>query len=91
MAEQVGVKGFMQRLKAEAPRYAHLFPQLPRLVHQALERHAEKPNDNAELIKVLINEQQRTNRLLSLVIYCAGAFALGVVGFQLYLRLHHLG
>ncbi|RZT06110.1 2-octaprenylphenol hydroxylase [Duganella sp. CF402] len=88
MAEQVGVKGFMQRLKAEAPRYAHLFPQLPRLVHQALERHAEKPNDNTELIKVLINEQQRTNRLLSLVIYGAGAFALGVAGFQLYLRLH---
>jgi ubiquinone biosynthesis protein len=88
MAEQVGVKGFMQRLKAEAPRYAHLFPQLPRLLHQALERHAEKPSDNAELIKVLINEQQRTNRLLSLVIYFAGAFALGVAGFQLYLRWH---
>jgi ubiquinone biosynthesis protein len=88
MAEQVGVKGFMQRLKAEAPRYAHLFPQLPRLLHQALERHAEKPSDNAELIKVLINEQQRTNRLLSLVIYFAGAFAVGVAGFQLYLRGH---
>ena len=88
MAEQVGVKGFMQRLKAEAPRYAHLFPQLPRLLHQALERHAEKPVDNADLIKVLINEQQRTNRLLSLVIYFAGAFALGVAGFQLYLRWH---
>nr|WP_202414090.1 ubiquinone biosynthesis regulatory protein kinase UbiB [Duganella flavida] len=88
MAEQVGVKGFMQRLKAEAPRYAHLFPQLPRLVHQALERHAEKPSDNTELIKVLINEQQRTNRLLSLVIYFAGAFALGVAGFQCYLRWH---
>jgi ubiquinone biosynthesis protein len=78
----------MQRLKAEAPRYAHLFPQLPRLLHQALERHAEKPADNTELIKVLINEQRRTNRLLSLVIYFAGAFALGVAGFQLYLRWH---
>ncbi|MTV40345.1 ubiquinone biosynthesis regulatory protein kinase UbiB [Duganella radicis] len=88
MAEQVGVKGFMQRLKAEAPRYAHLFPQLPRLVHQALERHAEKPADNTELIKVLIAEQQRTNRLLGLVIYVAGAFALGVAGVQLYLRWH---
>jgi len=88
MAEQVGMKGFMQRLKAEAPRYAHIFPQLPRLVHQALERQADKPADNTELIKVLINEQQRTNRLLSLVIYAAGAFALGVLGFQCYLRWH---
>jgi ubiquinone biosynthesis protein len=90
MGEQVGIKGFMQRLKAEAPRYAHIFPQLPRLVHQALERHAERPNDNTELIKVLISEQQRTNRLLSLVIYVVGAVALGVAGFQLYHRFHHL-
>ncbi|QJD94131.1 ubiquinone biosynthesis regulatory protein kinase UbiB [Duganella dendranthematis] len=90
MGEQVGWKGFLQRLKAEAPRYAHIFPQLPRLAHQALERHAERPNDNTELIKVLINEQQRTNRLLSLVIYFAGAFALGVAGFHLYQRFHHL-
>ncbi|MYM72532.1 ubiquinone biosynthesis regulatory protein kinase UbiB [Duganella sp. FT134W] len=90
MGEQVGWKGFLQRLKAEAPRYAHIFPQLPRLAHQALERHAERPNDNTELIKVLINEQQRTNRLLSLVVYFAGAFALGVAGFNLYQRFHHL-
>ncbi|WP_176646076.1 ubiquinone biosynthesis regulatory protein kinase UbiB [Duganella sp. SG902] len=88
MAEQVGVKGFMQRLKAEAPRYAHIFPQLPRLVHQALERQADRPADNSELIKLLISEQQRTNRLLSLVIYAAGALALGVAGCQLYLRWH---
>ncbi|WP_179675701.1 ubiquinone biosynthesis regulatory protein kinase UbiB [Duganella sp. 1224] len=90
MAEQVGWKGFMQRLKAEAPRYAHIFPQLPRLAHQALERAAEKPNDNTELIKVLIMEQQRTNRMLSLVIYFAGAFALGVAAFQFYQRFPHL-
>jgi ubiquinone biosynthesis protein len=90
MAEQVGVTGFMQRLKAEAPRYAHIFPQLPRLVHQALERHAERPSDNSELLKVLISEQQRTNRLLALVIYVAGAVGLGVAAFQLYLRYHHL-
>ncbi len=88
MAEQVGVKGFMQRLKAEAPRYAHIFPQLPRLVHQALERQAGKPADNTELIKLLISEQQRTNRLLALVVYLAGAAVLGVAGYELYLRWH---
>jgi ubiquinone biosynthesis protein len=90
MADQVGVKGFLQRLKAEAPRYAHIFPQLPRLVHQALERHAERPNDNTELIKALVVEQQRTNRLLSVVIYVGGAIALGVAAYQLYLRFQHL-
>jgi len=90
MADQVGIKGFMQRLKAEAPRYAHIFPQLPRLVHQALERHAERPNDNTALIAALVLEQQRTNRLLALVVYVGGACGLGVAGYQLYLRFHHL-
>ncbi|NVD72176.1 ubiquinone biosynthesis regulatory protein kinase UbiB [Duganella sp. BJB1802] len=89
MAEQVGWQGMWQRLKAEAPRYTHVLPQLPRLLHRALEQQGEKPSDNAELIKVLIHEQQRTNRLLSLVIYFACAFGVGVAGHQLYLRWHH--
>jgi len=90
MAEQVGLKGMWQRVKAEAPRFAHVFPQLPRLLHRALERHGEQPQDDAELIKVLIAEQQRTNRLLSLVVYFGGAFGLGVALFALYSRWHHL-
>jgi len=90
MAEQVGWQGLLQRLKAEAPRYTQILPQLPRLVYRALEQQGEKPADNGELIKVLIYEQQRTNRLLSLAIYFAGAFGLGVAGFQLYQRWHHL-
>ena len=90
MAEQVGWQGLLQRLKAEAPRYTQILPQLPRLVHRALEQQGERPADNGELIKVLIYEQQRTNRLLSVVIYVAGAVGLGVAGFELYLRWHHL-
>lgn len=90
MAEQVGWQGLLQRLKAEAPRYTQILPQLPRLVHRALEQQGERPADNGDLIKVLIYEQQRTNRLLSLVIYVAGALGLGVAGYQLYLRWHHL-
>jgi len=90
MADQVGIKGFMQRLKAEAPRYAHIFPQLPRLMHQALERHSERPNDNTELMRALVMEQQRTNRLLGVVIYSAVAIALGAAAYELYRRFHHL-
>ena len=90
MAEQIGWQGLLQRLKAEAPRYTQILPQLPRLVHRALEQQGERPADNGELIKVLIHEQQRTNRLLSVVIYFAGAFGLGVAGLQLYLRWHQL-
>ncbi|MFC0168025.1 ubiquinone biosynthesis regulatory protein kinase UbiB [Pseudoduganella danionis] len=91
MAEQVGLKGMWQRMKAEAPHYAHVIPQLPRMLHKALAQQAEPAPDNSELLKVLIGEQQRTNRLLSLVIYFALAFGGGVVAVQLYLRWHHLG
>ena len=37
MGEQVGVEGLTQRLKDEAPRYAKLLPELPRLPHAALQ------------------------------------------------------
>ena len=36
MKEQVGWRGFLKNLKAEAPQYATLLPQLPRLIHQRL-------------------------------------------------------
>ncbi|HYP31631.1 MAG TPA: ubiquinone biosynthesis regulatory protein kinase UbiB, partial [Burkholderiaceae bacterium] len=36
MNQQVGWRGFVDRLKDEAPRYAHYLPELPRLVHQGL-------------------------------------------------------
>ena len=55
---------------------------------RALEQVGEVPASDTELIKQLVQEQQRTNRLLGLVIYFAGAFITGVVGFQLYLRWH---
>jgi ubiquinone biosynthesis protein len=85
-----GPERLVAALKAEAPLRPHA-PQLPRLLHQALAQQAEPAPDNSELLKVLIGEQQRTNRLLSLVIYFALAFGGGVVAVQLYLRWHHLG
>jgi len=91
MAEQVGIKGMIERLKAEAPRFTHLIPQLPRLVHRALLQSAEPHGANAALLKVLVDEQQRTNRLLGFVVYFAGAFGLGVVALQLYARWQALG
>jgi ubiquinone biosynthesis protein len=90
MGEQVGWRGMIERLKAEAPRYAHIFPQLPRLMHQALTVSGEPRGAEADLLKSLLAEQQRTNRLLSFAVYFAGAFALGALGLQLFLRWHHL-
>jgi ubiquinone biosynthesis protein len=38
MHEQLGWRGFVKNMKKEAPRWAGLVPELPRLVHQALSR-----------------------------------------------------
>jgi ubiquinone biosynthesis protein len=86
MAEQIGWQGMWERLKAEAPRYTHVLPQLPRLVHRALAVAGEPDNTNNELLRELIAEQQRTNRLISFVVYFAGAFALGALGLQMVMR-----
>lgn len=86
MAEQVGWQGMLDRLKAEAPRYTHVLPQLPRLVHRALAVHSEPDHTNNELLRTLIDEQQRTNRLLSFIVYFAGAFIIGAVGLRAYMH-----
>lgn len=86
MGEQVGVQGMVERLKDEAPRFTHIIPQLPRLVHRALMQAAEPHGGNTELLRILVDEQRRTNRMLSFIVYFAGAFGLGLLAIQVYLR-----
>ncbi|RZL08584.1 MAG: ubiquinone biosynthesis regulatory protein kinase UbiB [Rubrivivax sp.] len=85
MHEQVGWRGLVQRLKREAPRYAKLLPELPRLVHQNLER----GNSDLRLeLAAILHEQRKTNRLLSGVVWAALGFVLGLVAAQVLMRLH---
>ncbi|MFL6659755.1 MAG: ubiquinone biosynthesis regulatory protein kinase UbiB [Massilia sp.] len=84
MGEQVGVPGMIERLKAEAPRFTHIIPQLPRLVHRALSHAAEPGKANDELLKMLVLEQRRTNRMLSFLIYFAATCGLALLAFQAY-------
>ncbi len=73
MNEQIGWRGLVQRLKDEAPRYVQLLPELPRLVHQALQ--PRTPSEPQALL-ALVAEQRRTNRLLRIVAWAvAGVFA----------------
>jgi ubiquinone biosynthesis protein len=53
MKEQVGWRGFLDRLKQEAPQYAHILPALPRLLQQALAERAEPVPDPACCSSVL--------------------------------------
>jgi len=87
MGDQVGVQGMVERLKAEAPRFTHIIPQLPRLVHRALLQASEPSGGlNNELLRTLVEEQQRTNRLLSFAVYFIGAVGVGLVLIQVYVR-----
>jgi ubiquinone biosynthesis protein len=86
MAEQVGWRGLVERLKAEAPRYAHIFPQLPRLAHRALEQQAQPHAATHDLLALLVVEQRRTNRLIGFVAWLAGGIASGIVFAALFAR-----
>ena len=82
MHRQVGWAGLVERLKREAPHYAQLLPELPRLVQQALLRGRER--DPVAL--ALLVEQRRTNRLLQALLYAAIGFVLGALAVQLWLH-----
>ncbi len=91
MAEQIGWRGFAERLRAEAPRYSHYLPQLPRLLHQALEAQVEtlKPED-VQILKKMLEEQRRTNSLLNVAVYFGGGLLIGILLMQLLLRWYYV-
>ena len=82
MADQMGWQGLWKNLKNEAPRYAHMLPELPRLVHTALSRSAQ-PADSALLVQ-LLSEQRTTNKLLRVIMWFVGGFLGGVALMQLW-------
>ena len=84
MEEQIGWRGLVEQLQKEAPRFVHLLPQLPRLLHGALQPHAV---GHQRALEALLVEQRRTNRLLSGLAFSALGFLLGLVAMQLLLRL----
>ena len=63
MKEQLGWQGFVKNLEKEAPYFARMVPQWPRLVTQVLER-AAAPADDRALMRIA-RGQGRTNALLA--------------------------
>ncbi|MDF1484257.1 ubiquinone biosynthesis regulatory protein kinase UbiB [Ramlibacter sp. H39-3-26] len=74
MIDQMGPRQFWRRLRHEAPRYAKLLPELPRLLHDYLR---QRPQDHRREIEELLAAQQCTNRLLQMLIYVGMGFVLG--------------
>jgi ubiquinone biosynthesis protein len=70
MVEQVGWRGFVERVKREGERWSAILPELPRLAHNALERSAAAPAQDAAmtvLLKELAREQRRLRRWVGLL------------------------
>ncbi len=66
MREQIGLKGLLRALRNEAPRWATMLPQLPRLVHRAL------AGDRVERIEGMLGEllvlERRRNRMIGVAV-----------------------
>jgi ubiquinone biosynthesis protein len=65
MSEQLGWRGLLRGLKQEAPNWVRTLPQVPRLVHKALDR--ETPAELAPLLAELAATQRRQNGLLAFI------------------------
>jgi len=69
MNEQVGWRALGSRLRDEAPRYAKLLPELPRMLHEALDAvgRDRAAHEQTELLHALLVEQRRNSRYLGLI------------------------
>ena len=88
MLKQVGPQRLWSELKAQAPRYAKLLPELPLLIHAYL-KGGGSDSQTKELLAKLLAEQQKTNRVLRAVIYTSVGFAIGVLVTQLLMPAHY--
>jgi ubiquinone biosynthesis protein len=83
MIDQLGPKKLVDQLRNEAPRYAKLLPELPRLLVDFLQ---SRKSGSGRAMEALLTEQKRTNRLLQAILYGGIGFVLGLVVMQLVVR-----
>ncbi len=85
MNEQVGWRAVWAQLKREAPRYAQLLPQMPRLLHDAL---AAQSSTLRPELKAILDEQRRTNQLLRGALWVGLGFVAGLLFARVFLVYH---
>jgi ubiquinone biosynthesis protein len=84
MLDQMGPQRLWRELKAEAPRYAKLIPELPRLIHRRLTRSS---GEHDALLRELLQQQKLTNRLLQAIISAGIGFVIALILLQLVVRM----
>jgi ubiquinone biosynthesis protein len=87
MNDQIGWRGLLLRFQREAPRYAQLLPELPRLLHQRLSEPGRGGEAEVTALRALLVEQRRTNRLLQALVFATIGFVGGVLVARLLLHL----
>ncbi len=78
MSEQVGWRGFFKTLRSEAPHYATLLPQLPRLLHRHLS--AIEANRSDDALRKMLERQKCYNTWLILF----NLLLLGIVAWGIW-------
>jgi len=77
MSEQMGVRGFLKQMRAEAPLWASTLPQIPRLVHRLLTDDAPRRLEAA--ILDLERAQRRQTRVLAVIAAVLAALVAGIL------------
>ena len=85
MVDQVGPQRLWRELKAQAPQYAKLLPQLPRLLHDYLQ---QSRGGDARQMERLIAEQRRTNALLQILVFTGLGFVTSLFLLQVWQHFH---
>jgi ubiquinone biosynthesis protein len=86
MNEQIGPRGFLEKIKQEAGQWAKIIPEIPRLAHAAMKHQADTTAQDriAESIALLRQEQRSTRRWLKLAVLAI----LTLIAIQLVVLLH---
>jgi ubiquinone biosynthesis protein len=79
MSEQVGWRGLIRRVKEEAPQWAVLIPQIPRLVHQLL---SENPQHKIQHDRMLVERKRHAKLFMVAIVLLSASLA-----WQIYLSL----
>ncbi|UDG82510.1 ubiquinone biosynthesis regulatory protein kinase UbiB [Candidatus Vallotia cooleyia] len=90
MNDQIGWRGWVERLKIESPQWSKTLPQVPRLIHHVLSADYNHPPRTIEyLIRRILAGQRRTNYLLQGLMIFGGAVGAGAL--MAYFGLSSLG
>ncbi len=88
MDEQIGWRGLVRQLRKEGPLWTATLPQLPRLVHRALENN---PSERLAAIEAAVERVNRTQRLQSGILLSLLVLLTIIAGGYLYLLLFWQG